>query len=680
MKFFLILFSIFISISCVGKKRKKNSIKAKKNPKYELRNMQPFDDSNYRRDIENINILSVSYELTYDKNSVLKVILKSIDDLEHDLNFTAVLRSEKGKKDYKLNCTNVSDTLIDCYSQKNVRFDLNDKYYFHYRYNGNLTLDEKVVMEDWKKVNLIFKPEMYENEIMWKDHRKVLGLNNRIMIGGGYLYVVPKSKKLLHKPKDGTNKYFDLNNFIAHAGLYGQRPESSLTGYREALRRGFHMVDASIQFTKDKIPVVMHSLELEKVSDGKGRISEFTLAELEQLDFGKKFDEKYIGEKILTFERLLQLCRYNDIIIDIDLSKLDYKAFFEKTDEYAKIIINMLLNNEMSNSVFFNEVPNSDTILKLKEIKKEISVCVSNIKSVKNLQKIKEKYAGSKRIIVNFSELTSGEKIDENLLSYVKSLGYKIKVTSVDDEELAEKLQSLGVNYMTTNKLHPFLIKNEYEIPIFMKCTQFDVLADCRLGPEVKLIDNEIYNMYYSGNIYQLYENISDTPIGEFKYLDTIKLDDRYYTIKIFDFEKSYLKLNSSVKVDKGENITGKVGPAYEKVPNCYLYDFFCDGNNKHEVHCKIFKNNTNIVEYEGNYSINIVTNYSLYDPINELLQNTFYTMKKNKNAIFYFPTVAFIVIATFVVIYAIKIRNGYNQLREIRIIDTNPETVHINK
>jgi glycerophosphoryl diester phosphodiesterase len=680
MKFFLILFSIFISISCAGKKKKKNCIKEKKNPKYELRNIEEFDDSNYRRDIENINILSISYELTYDKNSVLKVILKSIDDLEHDINFTAVLRSEKGKKDYILKCSNVSDTLIDCYSQKNVRFNLNDKYYFRYKYNGNLTLDEKVVMEDWKKVNLVFKPEMYENEIMWKDHRKILGLNNRVMIGGGYLYVVPKSKKLLHKPKDGINKYFELNNFIAHAGLYGQRPESSLTAYREAIKRGFHIVEASIQFTKDKIPVVMHSLELDKVSDGKGKISEFTLAELEKLDFGKKFDEKYAGEKILTFERLLQLCRYHSAIIDIDLGQIKYKDYFEATDEYAKIIINMLSKYEMLNSVFFNEAPNPKTILKLKGIKKEISVCVSNIKSVEDLQKIKTKYAGSKRIIVNFSELASGKEIDDKLLKYAKSLGYKIKVSTVDDEELADKLQSLGVNFITTNKLPPFLIKNEYEIPIFLKCTQFDVLADCRLGPEVKLIDNEIYNIYYSGNIYKLYENISDTPIGEFKYLDTIKLDDRYYTVKIFDFEKAYLKLNSSVRVDKGENITGKVGPAHENVADCYLYDFFCDGNNKHEVHCKIFKNNRSIVEYDGNYTINVVTNYSLYDPINELLQNSFYTMHKNTNAIFYFPTVIFVVIATFVVIYAIRRKNSYSQLREIRIVDTNPETIHMNK
>ena len=54
--------------------------------------------------------------------------------------------------------------------------------------------------------------------------------------------------------------------------------------------------------------------------------------------------------------------------------------------------------------------------------------------------------------------------------------------------------------------------------------------------------------------------------------------------------------------------------------------------------------------------------------------------MHKNTNAIFYFPTVIFVVIATFVVIYAIRRKNSYSQLREIRIVDTNPETIHMNK
>ena len=627
------------------------------------------------KDPENINILTISYELTYDKDSFLKVILKTIDDLEHETKFDALLKTVEEKKEYKLKCENISITVIECYSEKNIKFNKNDRHYFYYKSDGKLTLDEKEVLEDYKKVTLIFKPEMYEDQIMWKDHRKILGLNNRKIVGGGYLYLVPKSKKLLHKTKDGFNNNIELNNFIAHRGIGGERPESSLSSFKEAIRRGFKIVNADLQFTKDKVPVIMHTTELGKVSDGEGKISEIDFEDLKKLDFGKKFDVKFTGEKILTFGELLKLCKENDVILELDLSLLNYKKYFENTDEYIKIIINTIEKYNMLNSIFFTDETNPNTLHRIKEIKNDIAVSISNINDDK-LKKIKEKYADYKRIIYNFSGLSKGGKIDDELLKKALSTGNKVNVATVDDLELAKKLQKSGVNFITTNKLHPFYMKNEYEPPILIKCTQFDILADCRLGPEVKLIDNEIYNIYYSSNIYNLYEDIHDEPIGEFKYLDTIKLDDLYYNVLGFDFENSYIKLNSSVKVEKGKVLKGKVGPPYEKVADCYLYDFICIGNNKFHVYCGILKNDTSKVPYDGNYTIHTVVNYSIYIPENITKENTLFGLNINKDkAIIYFPSIFFIVIATFIFIYAFKNRQN-NKIKEANIVENYiPET-----
>ena len=667
MRNILLLITIFISITCKVKYKKKKIVKKK------IRNVE--DKFKMVKDPENINILTISYELTYDKDSALKVILKTIDDLEHETKFDALLKTVEEKKEYKLKCENISITVIECYSEKNIKFNKNDRHYFYYKSDGKLTLDEKEVLEDYKKVTLIFKPEMYEDQIMWKDHRKILGLNNRKIVGGGYLYLVPKSKKLLHKTKDGFNNNIELNNFIALRGIGGERPESSLSSFKEAIRRGFKIVNADLQFTKDKVPVIMHTTELGKVSDGEGKISEIDFEDLKKLDFGKKFDVKFTGEKILTFGELLKLCKENDVILELDLSLLNYKKYFENTDEYIKIIIDTIEKYNMLNSIFFTDETNPNTLHRIKEIKNDIAVSISNINDDK-LKKIKEKYADYKRIIYNFSGLSKGGKIDDELLKKALSTGNKVNVATVDDLELAKKLQKSGVNFITTNKLHPFYMKNEYEPPILIKCTQFDILADCRLGPEVKLIDNEIYNIYYSSNIYNLYEDIHDEPIGEFKYLDTIKLDDLYYNVLGFDFENSYIKLNSSVKVEKGKVLKGKVGPPYEKVADCYLYDFICIGNNKFHVYCGILKNDTSKVPYDGNYTIHTVVNYSIYIPENITKENTLFGLNINKDkAIIYFPSIFFIVIATFIFIYAFKNRQN-NKIKEANIVENYiPET-----
>ena len=639
---------------------------------------------------ENINILSIAYELTYNETSVLKAILKTIDDLEMDVTFDALLKTESGKKNYKLSCQNTSITVIECYSEKDIKFDLKDKYYFYYKTNGKITLDEKDEVEDYKKVTLIFKPQMYEDQIMWKDHRKILGLNDRKIIGGGYLYLVPKSKKLLHKPKDGFNKYIDLNNFISHAGLYGQRPESSLSGFEEAIRRGYRMVDADIQFTKDKVPVILHESNLENVSDGTGKLSSKTLKELEKLDFGSKFDKKYKGEKILTFEKLLQLCKENEVIIDLDLAHLDFNKYFEKTDEYMHIILDMVEKYDMFNSILFNDGNNPNTVLKLKKIRNDISVSISNMNKKENIDAIGNKYKGSKRVVLNMGGLTRGNTIDQKTVKYALSLGYKVKAAVVDDLNFARKIQSWGVNYITTNKLHPFLIQNDYEEPILLKCTQFDVLADCRLGPEVKLIDNEIYNIYYSENIYDINKDINDKPIGEFKYLDTKQLDDLYYTVMKFDYEKGYILLNSSIRINKKDRkLKGKVGPDSYKsyAADCYQYDFICDGTNTHELDCKINKSDDNVVKFEGNYSVYTVENYSLYIPQNATKENSLFGMNfggdgKKNNKIIYFSSLIFIIFATIIFICAVKNRSGHNQLKEIKIVENAyiHETVILNK
>ena len=649
------------------------------NPIQKLRNTE--DKDNLREDYENINILLVSYELTYDKRSVLKVILRTVDDLEHTMIFFALLKVEGGRKAYRLKCFSVSKNEIECYSDKNVVFDPNEKHYFYYKNKAKLTLDEKEVFEDYKRVTLVFKPEMYDNQIMWKDHRKILGLNHRKIVSGGYLYIVPKTKKLLHKAKDGFNQYIELNNYISRHGLSDGVPESTLSAYKEAIRRGFHIVNAVLQFTKDKIPVIMHTQILEKCSNGEGNLAKTNFKDLEKLDFGKKFNDKFAGEKILTFDDLLTLCKENNVIIDLDFELLDYDKYFNKNDEYIKIIIDKVQKHEMFNSVIFNDDLNKNTIYKLIRFKNEIAISLSNVKK-DELKKIKETYGGSKRIIISYSEPEKGDSIDEESIKYAISLGYKVKVSLVDKLDLANKLISLGVSYMTTTKLHPFQIKNDYEIPLFLKCTQFDILADCRFGPEVKLIDNEVYNIYYSENIYNLYEDLNEKPIGEFKYLDTKKLDDLYYTVRIFDFPASYLKLNSSVKVERGKQVTGKIGPTYEKVSDAYLYPFVCNGNNKYDVHCTIIKEYSNITAYKGNYTITYVDNYSLYVPQKELKENTFLGINIDKNrGIIYFPIIAFVVLAIFIFIFAVKNKNN-NVVSEISYGDSVDirETAELNK
>ena len=577
-------------------------------------NIENYDEI-YVNDPHHIYITSISYELTYNDYSVVKVIIKTFNEIMNDIKFQAFLKSEEDDKKYILHCKNTFLDTIECYTEKNIQFNLEDRYYFYYEKGENekLIFDGYDIYEDNRRISLIFKPIIESEQKLYKDKRNINIHINHDMINGGYLYIVRQSKNVLQKPKDGFNKYIELNNLISHAGLYGERPQSSLSAFEEAIRRGFHIVDADVLFSKDKIPVIFHGTNLKPYTNGEGEIPSKTLEELEQLDIGVKFNKKYRGEKILTFKKLLKLCKENNVLIDLDLAHLDLETYFLNTDEYIKILFDLIERYNMSDSIFFND-KRMEVFKEMKKVKNDVSFSISNMNEIENIQKIKDEFKGSKRIIYNMGGLSSGKKINKETVLYALSLGNKIKAAKVDDIDFAEKIFSWGVNYITTNSLHPFIAKNNKEDPILVRCyssVDVEYNSECEIDENITLIDNEIYNIYYSDNIYNISENINEEPIGQFQYIDTNILKELYYEISYFNYKKGIIKLRMSNKIKSGKQIKGIIGPVYDNVAECYLLNFICTGSKSHNISCKVEKDE-NKVETNLEYRIYSVEGYSL--------------------------------------------------------------------
>jgi glycerophosphoryl diester phosphodiesterase len=73
---------------------------------------------------------------------------------------------------------------------------------------------------------------------------------------------------------------------IGHRGACGHAPENTLASMRKALEFGVDGFEFDIQLSKDGIPVVIHDSTLERTTNGKGLVSDHTLAELQQFDAG----------------------------------------------------------------------------------------------------------------------------------------------------------------------------------------------------------------------------------------------------------------------------------------------------------------------------------------------------------------------------------------------------------
>jgi len=636
-------------------------------------NLQDFDElGNYERygypeDSNSLSVVSISYELTYDETSIIKVTIKTYYEISQNIKFKAFLKTDDELHEHLLECENEFVDLISCSTSKNITLDTNKKYFFYYnkkKSGSDITFDGEDEYQDSNRISLIFNPEVEEGQILYKDDKKFYVKNDNNMVSGGYLYITRKSKKILQKNINGFNKNIELNNFISHCGLAGYRPQNTLIAFKEAIRRGYKIVDAELVFTKDKIPVICHGAKLNLVSNGEGDLTEKTFDELEKLDFGSIFDLKYKGEKILKFEELLKLCKENDIILDLDLGHVNYK-YFEDTDEYIKIIIELIEKYGMINSIFINS-HKVEVIEKFHSLNKNIIFSISGMNSKENMESINKKYNNSSIKIYNIGGLTTGGKINEEIVKYGISLGKKIKASKIDEIDFANKVVSWGVNFICTNNLHPFLMRNEKEEPIIATCTQSNMdeeKSECEIDEDYNLIDNEIYNIYYSKNIYNLSEDIVEKPIGEFKYVDTNLLDEYYYDINHFDFKNGIIKLNISNIVKKGETINGLVGPTYDNVAECYIYDFTCKGNGNHDLDCIINKKDPNKVPYDGDYKIYSLEGYSLNKEQLYYKLNYQKNLKRLKISIL---TIVVVVIIICIIVYVIKMKSkgNYHSMR----------------
>jgi glycerophosphoryl diester phosphodiesterase len=73
---------------------------------------------------------------------------------------------------------------------------------------------------------------------------------------------------------------------FAHRGSSEALPEHTLGAYLRALSEGADGLECDVRLTRDGHLVCVHDRRLDRTSNGRGRVSAHTLAELEALDFG----------------------------------------------------------------------------------------------------------------------------------------------------------------------------------------------------------------------------------------------------------------------------------------------------------------------------------------------------------------------------------------------------------
>jgi glycerophosphoryl diester phosphodiesterase len=106
---------------------------------------------------------------------------------------------------------------------------------------------------------------------------------------------------------------------VGHRGFAGRFPENTFASVKAACEFGVKWIEIDLQLTADHQLVVFHDFSLNRCSNGKGKVAEKKLSELQSLDFGAWFDPRFAHEPILTFRKLLSYLNSNDVCVNIEL-------------------------------------------------------------------------------------------------------------------------------------------------------------------------------------------------------------------------------------------------------------------------------------------------------------------------------------------------------------------------
>ena len=154
---------------------------------------------------------------------------------------------------------------------------------------------------------------------------------------------------------------------FAHRGASGYAPENTIISFKKAMELGADGFELDVQLTKDNEIVVIHDEWLERLTDGKGFVRDYTLEQLRQLNFNKNFPE-YGIQRVRTLKEVFELVRDTDIEINVELKTgiFEYPGLVEKVLALAEEM-------DMKDRVIYSSF-NHYTCVKIRELLPEARI------------------------------------------------------------------------------------------------------------------------------------------------------------------------------------------------------------------------------------------------------------------------------------------------------------------
>lgn len=149
---------------------------------------------------------------------------------------------------------------------------------------------------------------------------------------------------------------------FAHRGYSAKYPENTMVAFKAAQKVGADGIELDVQLSKDGIPVVIHDETLNRTTDGRGLVQDFTVEQLSHFNAGKRFGWRFRHAIIPTLEEVLKWLAPTDLLLNIELKnkKFSYDGMEEK-------VIHLIHDYQLDKRTIYSSF-NHDSLIKIIKI------------------------------------------------------------------------------------------------------------------------------------------------------------------------------------------------------------------------------------------------------------------------------------------------------------------------
>ncbi|SEC70788.1 glycerophosphoryl diester phosphodiesterase [Maribacter dokdonensis] len=123
-----------------------------------------------------------------------------------------------------------------------------------------------------------------------------------------------KAEQILHQLKNPSSEYIVA---ISHRGDWRYAPENSLMAIQRCIDLGIDVIELDFRLTKDGHLVAMHDTTVDRTTNGTGKVSELTLAEIKKLRLKNAAGVRHSNQQVPTLEEVMNLVK-GKIMVNLD--------------------------------------------------------------------------------------------------------------------------------------------------------------------------------------------------------------------------------------------------------------------------------------------------------------------------------------------------------------------------